>query len=430
MEQKQHSTLRALEILIIMTAVGLAAWGVRHVLAGETVNSRLATVWSLTQHGTWYVDRPLDEPRNPFEAMTVDKVTVQGRLISSKPPMLPLIMTGEYLLLNRLFSLDLNNPDDLKPILQVMNMTLVVFAYASALLFFTLLLHMFIDDPWRRVFWVAAMAFCTQVTGYASQLNNHVPAVGMLMPMLYLGIGLSAGKLEAKPWRFIVFGLCGAFVFTFDLPITIFVALMGFYLLYRHPRKTLLWTSLGVAGPLLVHFGIMVAVTGSPLPVQMNYDHYLFESSLWRNPMGLDSLNEPKAVYLFNFTLGRQGVFLLFPILAMGLAGAVFAVLRRDMPGRGYVLGGAAGFILITMYYLLKTHGYGGEAYGFRWYIGAMPVLLLMGASFHERTHPRWLWGLLLLMAAVSAFSAWECHQSPWGINLEWTGRWLFGPSH
>ncbi len=432
MEQRETLNTRFawLEAVVIVAAVTLAALGVRHVIAGETVNSRMATVWSLTKHGTWYIDRPVEEPRNPFEAMTVDKVAVRGRLISSKPPMIPLIMTGEYLLLRGLFGWDLEHREHLKPILQVMNLTLVVFPFAIALIFFAMLLRLFVENPWRRLFWVASMAFCTQVFGYSSQLNNHVPAVGMLMPMLYFGIGLASGKLPAKPWRFVVFGLCGALLFTFDLPITIFVALTGLYLLYCHPRNTMIWTTLGVLGPLLVHFAIMTTVTGSPLPVQMNKDCYLFESSMWRNPMGLDSLNEPKPVYLFHFTLGRHGVFLLFPILITGLLGCALALLRRDVPGRGYVLGGAAGFLLITLYYLLNTHGYGGEAYGFRWYIGAMPVLLLMGASFHERVHPRWFWGVLILLAAVSAYSAWECHRNPWGADLEWTARLVFGPSH
>ncbi len=432
MEQQETLNIKTvwMEAAVIVVAVALAALGVRHVIAGETVNSRMATVWSLTKHGTWCLDRPVDEPRNPFEAITVDKVAVRGRLISSKPPMIPLIMTGEYLLLRGLFGWDLENRDHLKSILQVMNLTLVVFAYAIALIFFAKILRLFVENPWRRLFWVAAMAFCTQVFGYSSQLNNHVPAVGMLMPMLYFGIGLSSGKLTARPWRFFMFGLCGALVFTFDLPITIFVALTGLYLLYCHPRNTLIWTTLGVAGPLLVHFAIMTAVTGSPLPVQLNKDCYLFESSMWRNPMGLDSLNEPKLVYLFHFTFGRHGVFLLFPILITGLLGGVLALLRRDVPGRGYVLGGAMGFLLISLYYLLNTHGYGGEAYGFRWYIGAMPVLLLMGASFHERVHSRWLWGVLFALAVASAYSAWECHQNPWGADLEWTARLLFGPSH
>ena len=62
---------------------------------GDLASSRLATVFSLTQFGTW----DIDQPSNRFAADTVDKVVVRGveeggvmrggHLISSKPPVCP-----------------------------------------------------------------------------------------------------------------------------------------------------------------------------------------------------------------------------------------------------------------------------------------------------------------------------------------------------
>ncbi len=89
---------------------------------------------------------------------------------------------------------------------------------------------------------------------------------------------------------------------------------------------------------------------------------------------------------------------------------------------------GAAGFVVLTAYYAASTNNYGGEAYGFRWYIGAAPILLLMGAPVAGRARRPWQWVVLAVLAGVSAWSFWECARHPWQADAEWTTA-LFGPS-
>lgn len=419
-----------LEILLIAVALFGVGLGLRRMAAGETVNSRMATVWSLTKDGTWYIDRPLDQERNPFEARTIDKVMINGRLMSSKPPVLPLLMTGEYLVLNRLFGWELEVPEDLQKILQVMTLTLIIPAYAGILILFAVCLGWFVEAPWRRIPVLMALAFGTQLPGFSTEVNNHIPAAFTLLLSVYLALGMGLGCLEQKPWRFVLFGLACGLTFAFDLPMTVFAAMAGLYLFFRFPRNAALWGGLGLLIPLGVHFGVMIAVTGSPMPVQMDQNNFLFEGSFWRSPGGLDGLSEPKGAYLFHMTFGRRGGFLMFPVLLTGLAGIALAALRRDTPHRGFILAGALGFVLLTAYYVIRTNNYGGASYGFRWYIGAMAPLLLMGAPVLNRMNSRWNWALWSLLLAVSMYSAWECYQSPWGEDLEWTTRYLFGPSY
>src|SRR5690606_13368756 len=128
-------------------------------------------------------------------------------------------------------------------------------------------------------------------------------------------------------------------------------------------------------GPLLIHFSIMYEVTGSVLPVQTRKDVYLHESAAWRNPGGLDGLNEPKGTYAFHLLFGRFGTFLLFPVLLVGLAGPALALWKSDAPARGWILAGFAAFVALTLYYIQSTNNYGGAAYGFRWHLGSMPIL-------------------------------------------------------
>ena len=197
------------------------------------------------------------------------------------------------------------------------------------------------------------------------------------------------------------------------------------FLLRAHPRATLGWGALGAALPLGVHVAVMLAVTGSPLPVQVHRDWYLYESSYWRHPRGVDALNEPKLTYLFHMTFGRAGIFVLYPILLLGPAAALRSLVRRQTPYRWAVLAGAGGFMLLTAYYVLRTNNYGGEAYGFRWYIAAMPVLLLMGAPLLDSVRSRWKWIFISLMIGVSLYSAWECTMTPWRANQAWPCRFL-----
>ena len=421
-----HEVFRILEMLILVVAGVFVVLGTYAQSFGDTANSRLATVYSLTEYGTWFIDRPLDEEPIRFEQRTIDKVVLDGRTLSSKPPMLPLFMTVEYLALNALFGLHLDSPEDTSEIIRWLSMTLIGIPYLLGLVFFVKTLRMFHIDPLARLVLLIGLAFGTQWWGYATNINNHVPAAGLLVVALYLALGLAEGKVDARPWRFFLFGFVGALVPTIDMPAGIFVLAAGIYLVLKLPRLTLIWVPLGMILPLAVHFGIMIGVTGSPVPVQTRWDElYLSESSYWRNPRGIDALNEPKLNYFFHMTFGRVGLFSLFPITFLGFIAGVLAVLRREFPYRVMLLGGLAAFVILTLYYLTGTNNYGGEAFGFRWYIVAMPVLLLMAAPWLAQFRSRGAWLVVAFLLGVSFYSAWQCSYMPWGSNNEWTVRFL-----
>ncbi len=403
--------------------------GGRSIVVGETVTSRLATVYALVHHGSWRIDRPAEEPPNPFEVLTVDKVeTPDGRLLSSKPPVLPLLMTAEYVVMRRLFGWDLDNEDDLRPIMRVINVTLIKIPHVIGLFFFAMLLRMFMSNHRDGALLLLFLAFATPLAGYACQFNNHTPAAAALMVALYFGLGMYADKLAPKPWRFMVFGLCSAVVFTMDMPVTIFPAFMGMLLMLRFPKQSVLWGGIGAAPLLALHFGLMAAITGNPLPVQTQEAMYNFRNSYWRNPIGVDGLNEPRALYFFHSHFGRFGTFLLFPVLLLGVVGWFKGLTDRTCPARLAVLAAGGAFAIMSGYYVLATNNYGGAGYGFRWHIGAVPVLVLLAMPMMPVMTKSWRWALLALLVAVSVFSAWECMQAPWGASHEWTCRWIFGP--
>ncbi len=405
----------------------------------DPANSRLATIFSLTRDGSFYIDRPLDEDPNPFEQRTIDKVMVRGerindavhggRLISSKPPILTLLMTGEYIVMNRLFGWDLDDPDEVERMLMWMTITLVGGGYLLALVLFRKTVAFLTDDPFVCTLLLGCLAFCTQLWGYSSLLNNHVPAVGMLMIALYVCVGIATGRLDPSPWLFVAFGFGAAMVLTIDLPVTVFPAVAGLYLAWRFPRQAIPWVIVGAFVPLAVHFGIMYGITGSLLPVQVRGELYHFQSSFWRYPIQMDALNEPRLTYIATMTIGRKGIFLLYPVLLFGIIGALYALARSELTYRRLVLAGLAGFLLMGLYYGTRTNNYGGECYGFRWFIGAMPVLMLMATPVMPHFKRGWRWAIVALLIGVSFYSAYESTGVGWRASQEWTCRY-FGPSY
>lgn len=423
-ETHHNRTWGAHAVAVLIGLVSLAAvfGGMHRVILGDSANSRLASVWSLNEAGTWRIDLP----GNPFADQMVDKVEVDGRLLSTKPPLLPLAMAGEFAGMRRLWGWNLQRDGDLKRVVQVMTATLIGGSYALGLVAFYLLLGLFMDSPWRRTFVFLVFAFGTQLPGFATQINNHTPATAFLLAAAYLGLAMGMGRTGHRPWRLAALGLSGTLVFALDVPLTVFVVPLFAYAAFRIAPKQWPWIVAGAVPVLAVHFGIMWVVTGSPLPIQMRPELYLYEDSYWRNPLGVDALHEPRLSYLFHMTFGRYGSFLLFPMLLTGLVGLGRSFLPR-YPHRAATWAAAGAFVILTAYYALRTNNYGGAAYGFRWYIGAMPVLLLMGAPIVDRCHKGWQWALLALFLAVSLYSAYECYRMPWDTGHEWTCRWIYG---
>ena len=414
---------------MVLVATLVALLGLRTIYVNDNAYSRLATVYALVNDGAWWIDRPEGQPPNPFEALTADKVEVKGRKLSSKPPLMPLMMTALYYPMHGVLGLNLGAQSDLKRILQIYTFVFGVLPFALGLLAFAGTLALYTRSAWGRIAPLIALAFGTQLLGFAPQLNNHVPGVALCIGAVYLGLGLHSRAFAPTPWRFVAFGLLGGLTHAVDLPLTIFIAAVGLALLARFPRETVLWGGLGMLLPLAVHFGILYMNTGMPMPVQTRKDLYLFENSPWRAPIGIDGLHEPKSYYAFHLLGGRHGVFLLFPVLIFGLYGAWRALWRGGELSRGPVLIAALCIAALFAYYISSTNNYGGAAYGFRWAIGAMPFLLLMAAPLLDRAEARWARALFVVCLVVSAYSCFECYGNPWSTDAEWTARLIFGPT-
>ena len=421
-------TWRRAEVCVITISLALLLFTAYPSVLGETANSRLATVYALVHHGTWYIDRPLDEPPIVYEQRTVDKVRVGGHLLSSKPPLLTLLMAAEYQVLYRGFGFTLDDVADLPKILYAMTLLWVVLPYGAMLASFSALLRLLAVRPADRFAYVAALAFCTPIAGYAAVFNNHVLAAALITVSSYLLMRATHDATKTRrPLLFLV-GLFAGFVPTLDMPAGIFVMAGAAYLMWTRPVRGLRWALAGLVLPILVHIAIMIHVTGSAIPVQLRAALWLHEASYWRNPGGMDALNEPKMRYLFHLTLGRKGLFSLYPVTLFGLVGA-FRMLRAEGMRRRIAAGlGLAAALAFLSFYVLRTNNYGGDSYGCRWLIAALPALMTAGAIRAPVTGRRSVLILFIFAAGVSLLSVVEGSGDPWRANREWILH-LLGPS-
>lgn len=168
----KESLGRGLEWMILCAALVFMLLGAFAKSFGDPAYSRLATVYSLTEHGSFFID-PVEGVPNRFERGTIDKVSVNGRTLSSKPPVLTLLMTAEYIVLRTFTGWDLDNPDDANEVLRWCSIALVGIPYFLTLVFFRKTAAFFVQDPMVRAFMLLVCAFGTQLWGYSINIPTR-----------------------------------------------------------------------------------------------------------------------------------------------------------------------------------------------------------------------------------------------------------------
>lgn len=410
-----------LEIGVIVVAGVFIFFATHFLVLGANDASRLATVESLVHRGTFIIDG------SPF-AYTIDRAQIDGHNYSTKPPLLPLLMAGEYWVMHRLFGLDLHHPVQRAVVVKLLAFTCIGLPFIVLLVWMRKLLRWFVPHPLARVVALATCAFATGTTGLALWLNNHVPAAFALTGAAYLAVGLVHGRLRPTPLRFAAAGVLAALLPTMDLPGMFFSILVWAYLLRVFPRPTLVWFTLGALPVLALHFGLTYAISGGILPIYLRKELYDYEGSYWRDPQGIDSLNQPKLVYLFHLTLGRKGFLLLYPILWLAVVAMARAARDRVALLRGERIGYGLLVLLWLGFYTLTTRNYGGASYGVRWFIFFLPPLSLFVGMQLARIRSRAVWALVWALFGISLYSTYQACFKTQSTNPEWTQH-LLGPT-
>jgi len=378
------------------------------------------------------IDRLVDEPGWD----TIDMVKHDGHFYSSKPPLLPTLLAGEYWLINRLTGATLGeHPYAIGEFMLVLNN---VVGWVLALVLLAAMAERLGTTDWGRIFVVAAGALATFLTTFAVALNNHlVAAVGVTIA-LYAFVRIWFDGRREYRW-FVLAGLFAAWTAANELPALCLLGLLGLALLVKFPRQTLV----GFAPMVLLvgagFFGTNWIAHQSLRPPYMHrvegdnwYDYDFVRNgrvvdSHWRNPTGLDRREPRTGVYAWHCLLGHHGIFSLTPIWLLSVAGLGLWLWRgqdRRLRELAAIIA-TTSLVCLVFYLFIERDGrnYGGSTSGFRWVFWLAPLwLVAMLPAVDRMGRQRWLVVLAVVLLALSALSAsyptWNPWSHPWVYNL------------
>ena len=419
----------------------------RPFLSGND-RSRWCTVRAVVEHGTYAIDAIVAQPNWD----TIDMVKHdgrgnpapgpdEGRLYSSKPPLLPTLMAGEYWLLHRLTGKTLGtHPHELGRIL-LFTWNVIPFLVYLAIL--ARIVERYGTTDFGRVFVFAAAALGTLLSAYAVVFTNHWPAAFAAMVALDATLRIVCEGERRLRW-FLVAGFAAAFMAACELPALAFCGLVGLLLLWKAPRETLVAALPGALVVAAAALGTNYLAHGTVRPayaerhVEGGWYDYQFRrggrviDSYWKPTVVKSEIDrgEPSpAVYAFHVLVGHHGIFSLTPVWLVSLTGLALLLLRRGAaatPERMVAAAILTCTLVCLAFYVtrpLEDRNYGGMATGFRWALWFAPLWLfamLPAADALAGTRVRRCVAAALLVISVlsASYPTWN----PW--TLPWLDVW------
>lgn len=404
--------------------------------------SRMASIESLVHRGTWQIDD------SPF-AHTVDKIQVDGRFYSSKPPTLAFVGAGIYTILHKGLGLELRweecfpdkTPTHCRAILEPEQadwayVILVFLLVATPATVIVVTAYRF--ALWRGLSnWVALpfvlfLGLGTGLFPYSTIFVNHLLST--------MGIFLTAVILlrhEQPTSRQLAFaGFWATLAATIDLSATLF--LLGFftYVGLRYRQKSGYFI-LGALLPGILAIFLNMQITGSPLPPQLYTRGYEFEGSSFKIAEPIRLLFAPKAApqadpstytqahlanktetsvfrHTFNMLVGDYGLFVFYPIVLWYLWGLLRALWINDVTTRWLARITSVTIVLYLIYFALRPHTFGGFVFGPRWLLNPVPLMALFALDPTLYRKPIGKTAVFLLLGILSLVNTYPGALNPW----------------
>jgi hypothetical protein len=329
--------------------------------------SRLATIESLTTQGDWYIEQTQYKD-------TVDKIKINQHFISTKPPVMSWLGSVAVRVMELAYPQSFAKAAAADPFANV---------------YYYSLLMLFVVGPFLLGIWVAekildllqvkqykytlltALALGSLWFAYIPRFTNHIPAAVSLLAALYFLI-----KHIQKPESKSVFraGFFLALASVFEISVFVWLVLAVIWLGWRS-KKYVGWFMLGVLPVVGLHLWLTYQSTGSIVPIYLRPELYAYSGSYWLDPKGIDALAQPYLVYAFNIFFGTHGLFFYSPIFLFAVHALYKNLTGKKLRREAWLT--LIGILIFTMFYVFKTNNFGGQAYGFRWFIVLIPILWL-----------------------------------------------------
>lgn len=388
-------------------------------LASANDRSRWCTVWSLAERGTWQIDEIRQQPGWD----TIDIVRKDDHFYSTKPPLLPYVVSYLYRGLKAVTGWDLLTQTDACVRLLLFFINVLPMGLALAVLGGIVQRHS--EGRFQKRMVMVAACFGTMLTPYLTVLNNHTLAATFLVFALSPALRLLCGE-RGDWWRYAACGFCTGLAMTQEFPVAAFAAGLGWLLFRRSPLQAILAYLPALVIPLAALMALNHQVTGDWKPFYAEYGTALYNfleegtPSYWTQPLGIDRPRDSWPVYLFHCTLGHHGFLSLTPIFLLAIAGWFLprAWRRCNLAALHWLVPAVSAAVL--GFYLTRTqnYNYSGVSVALRWMLWLTPlwIISLIPALNFWGPLRSFRWGTIALLA-VSVFSAWYPARGPWAQN-------------
>ncbi|MCA9261131.1 MAG: hypothetical protein KDA61_18075, partial [Planctomycetales bacterium] len=403
--------------------------------------SRWLAIRALVELGQFEIDPLLDV----HLWNTIDMVKHTGRdgqphLYSSKPPLLYVLLAGEYWLVHKATGLTL--ADSPYAIGRLILLTFHLPLMLVMLWTVCLVADRYGTTDWGRLFVAAAGAFGTLFVAFVPVLNNHLPAATATAVALYAIVRIVDDRDFRARWFWLA-GLAAAFAAANELPALALLAGAAAWLFAVEPKRTLQAFAPAAAIVVVAFFATNYWAHQSWRPPYMhrskvdaadNWYDYEFElggrvrESYWRSPQGVDRGEPNRLTYAIHSLVGHHGIFSLTPIWALSVYG-MGVWLRSERRILQLLAASIAALTMVCLVFYLGLRpqvdrNYGGMTSGFRWMFWFAPLwLVTMVPAADRASQSRWGQSLACVLLAFSAMSAAYPTWNPW--SHPWIYHWM-----
>lgn len=357
--------------------LSIAVFTTHAALQSENDKSRMATIQSLVESGTFVIDR------TDF-VDTIDKVFIGGHFYSDKPPMPSVLGAAIYLPLYKA-GIRLHNGRSLAYYLITLAVVKVLWLLGTVA-FFKLLRFTGIDAG-KRLLAACALGVGSLFLSWSSTFNNHEIA-GSFLSIGFLFL-LKARYEEGTARNLAFAGFFLSLAGVADMPTGVFYALFLAYISSdRDLRPAIGFYLAPLAATIVPSLAINYAIHGSVVPVQLVKSYFEYPGSYWlgsaQKLSGMEANNLGFVLmYALRALLGPNGFLIYNPLLPVALWG-----LARELRyGRPFFPEAAvicSGSLAVAAYYFLTTTNYGGWSYSIRWFVPLLPLLFFFLYPYFE----------------------------------------------
>ncbi len=429
-------------VLLAVLALLFSALMAHPYAGGWNDGSRLATVESLVDRGTFcidqslYVDTSLAKNITPYAADneilmskgTLDKLLIDGHFYSDKSPMPAILMAVSYRIARELgLPSAAERPDLFAWLMTVLWSGGAFITALIALHFIGLRLELAEFD---HVLLLVAFTFATVNVAYIQNVNNHLLMLGAVMPIFAL---LSKPTEESTSRDLFIVGLLAGFAYTIDQgmgPPLIGLTAIGF-LFFRSPEygfsvrmKSSVIMMLGMFPFVVAHHIVNYEIAGTIGPANANRAFFNWPGCPFndQNMTGgwkHDSLSKA-LLYSADMLVGKKGF--LFHNLPL-LAGIVFLgrhfLIRKLIPKplMFAVMLGVGWSVAAWLIYASASNNLAGMCCSIRWFVPLLaPGFLLLAIALKEM--PALRSDVTILTIGGCALGVGMAIKGPWTMRM------------